>query len=183
MLALLYPYEYVESAFAIDYERLYENGYRALIFDIDNTLVPHGADATAQTDALLQQLQARGFQTFILSNNGVARIERFIQNVPMPYLDNAKKPLPFSYRKALKALGVNRKQAVFIGDQVFTDILGANLSGMASILVKYIGYYEAGAKGKRRDTEAKILARYQASTRYTHRLGNVEKEGQNSYGC
>ena len=177
MLPLLYPFEYVESAFTINYRRLYERGYRALIFDIDNTLVPHGADATVQTDALLQELQEIGFQTFILSNNGVARIERFIQNVPMPYLDNAKKPLPFAYKKALKRLGVSRKQAVYIGDQVFTDILGANLSGIASILVKYIGYYDAGEKGRRRDTEGKVLARYQRSKRYTCRLGNVEKEG------
>ena len=176
MAALFYPDAYVESVFTIDFEKLYAQGYRALLLDIDNTFVPHGADSTAEVDALFAAVQALGFRTFIVSNNGVARIERFLQNVKnTAYIDNAKKPLPFAYRKALRSLGVSRKQTVYIGDQVFTDILGANLSGIPSILVKYIGYYEPGAKGKRRDLESKILRRFE-SGKHKSALKDIEKE-------
>ena len=66
MFKKLYPYEYVESVFTIDYNKLYNNGYRGLIFDIDNTLVPHGEDSTPQIDELFKKIQKMGFKTFLL---------------------------------------------------------------------------------------------------------------------
>ena len=53
MFKLFYPHEYVESVFSIDYEKLYQKGYRGIVFDIDNTLVPHGADSTPEVDRVL----------------------------------------------------------------------------------------------------------------------------------
>ena len=70
----LYPYEYVESVFTINYEKLYEKGYRGIIFDLDNTLVPHGEPSTPKVDTLFKKIQKIGFKTFILSDNGVKRI-------------------------------------------------------------------------------------------------------------
>ena len=52
MFKKFYPYEYVESVFSIDYNKLYNKGYRGIIFDIDNTLVPHGTDSTKKIDDL-----------------------------------------------------------------------------------------------------------------------------------
>ena len=57
MLKKLYPYEYVESVFTINYKKLYKMGYRGIIFDIDNTLVPHGADSTKEIDELFKKIQ------------------------------------------------------------------------------------------------------------------------------
>lgn len=57
MLKDLYPYEYVESVFTIDYKKLYQNGYRGLLFDIDNTLVPHGENSTPEVDELFKNIQ------------------------------------------------------------------------------------------------------------------------------
>ena len=68
MLKKLFPYEYVESVFTIDYKKLYKKGYRGLIFDIDNTLVSHGADSTPEIDRLFKQIQNLGFKTFLLSD-------------------------------------------------------------------------------------------------------------------
>ncbi len=57
MFSLLFPYEYVDSVFSIDYKKLLQKGYKGIIFDIDMTLVPHGADSTAEIDALFKSIQ------------------------------------------------------------------------------------------------------------------------------
>ena len=162
---LLYPDAYVDSVFEIDYKALYDRGIRGLLFDIDNTLVPHGADATPEIEALLRQLQQMGFSLFMLSNNGKERIERFLTNIPAQYLDNAGKPRPRGYRTALQMLGLKKSQALVIGDQLFTDVLGANLCGISSILVAYIGHETERPPGKRRAVEAWVLRRWQKRPR------------------
>ena len=63
------PDKYVEDVFSIDYEDLYRQGFRGLIFDIDNTLVPHGADSDSKIDKLFQDIHSLGFKTLLLSNN------------------------------------------------------------------------------------------------------------------
>lgn len=182
MLRQFYPYEYVPSVFAIDYRRLYEQGYRGLLFDIDNTLVPHGADSTPEIDALLCHLQQMGFQTLLLSNNGKVRIESFLKNIDAPYIDNADKPHVSGYHRALALLQLQPEQAVCIGDQVFTDIRGANCCGMASILVEFIGAKTEKKIGKRRQLEKLILRCYRCSRRWQHRLGNILCEEVQHYG-
>ena len=168
MLRLLYPGDYVDSVFDIDFAALYETGYRGLLFDIDNTLVPHGADSTAEVDALFAKLHAMGFRSLMLSNNGKSRIERFLKNIDAQYLDNAGKPRPKGYRRAVQMLGLPKNQVLVIGDQLFTDILGANLSGLSSILVKFIGHETVTDPGKRRRMEQRVLRHYEA---YRQRRG------------
>ena len=163
MLRAFYPCEYVESAFDIDYQKLYELGYRGVIFDIDNTLVPHGADSTPEVDALFARIQALGLVTAVISDNDATRVERFLENIDCPYVCDAAKPRPDGYEKALELLGLPKSQVVCVGDQVFTDVLGANLCGLDTILVKYIGHDEPGPKGKRRDLEQKIIDQYERS--------------------
>ncbi len=175
MKRLLYPAAYAESPYTLDYERLYERGFRGILFDIDNTLVPHGADTTPEADALLASVQRAGFKVLLLSDNGEARIARFMGNKALPYISNAGKPKPRSFRRAVKMLGLRKQEVLVIGDQLFTDILGANLAGLTGILVKYIGYYDAGDKGRRRALEEKILARY-AKSRAAEQLGNITRE-------
>ena len=77
MLKALFPYNYVEDVFVIDYQKLYDKGFRAIIFDIDQTLVQHGEEATPEVEDLFKTLQTIGFKTFILSNNSPERIEAF----------------------------------------------------------------------------------------------------------
>ena len=67
MFGTFYPGNYVDSAYEIPYEKLYERGYRGIIFDVDNTLVPHGAPADARAIELFERLRAIGFSTCILS--------------------------------------------------------------------------------------------------------------------
>ena len=81
MFKILYPFEYAESVFAIDYEKLYRKGYRAVIFDIDNTLVHHGEDSTEEVDELFRSIHRTGLKTLLLSNNDEPRIRRFMRNI------------------------------------------------------------------------------------------------------
>ncbi len=157
MLKRYYPGGYADSVFDIDFEGLYDKGYRGLILDVDNTLVHHGDDSNPRVDALFQRLHAMGFATLLLSNNSARRLERFKKNIDTIYIAEAEKPKPESYYKALTMLELQPAQVICIGDQIFTDILGANRSGLASILVHYIQIDPSAPIGIRRRLEKIIL--------------------------
>lgn len=176
MFKNLYPYEYVESVFSINYEKLYQMGYRGIIFDIDNTLVPHGKDSTKEVDNLFQVLHRIGFKTLLLSNNNENRVKSFLKNIDSEYICDAEKPNIEGYVKAIEILNLKKEEIVYIGDQVFTDILGANKAGIDNILVKYIGFYDDGKKGIKRNLEKLILKLYSKSKKYQNRIGDIQKE-------
>jgi len=138
MIRMLYPCEYLDSVFSIDYRKLYQLGYRGILLDIDNTLVLHGADSTPEVDQLFREMHQAGLKTLLLSNNSEERIQRFLANIQSLYIAEADKPAPRSYQQALTMLGIPREQAVMVGDQIFTDIYGANRCGIDSILVHFL---------------------------------------------
>jgi hypothetical protein len=138
MLECFYPNEYVDSTYGIDFERMYESGYRGIIFDIDNTLVPHGAPADERAIELFKRLKSIGYKTTMLSNNKEPRVKMFCDVVDSPYIYKAGKPKPDNYRKAMENMNTDCNSTLFIGDQIFTDVWGANMAGIYSILVKPI---------------------------------------------
>lgn len=172
MLKQYYPGAYCESVFSIDFQKLYDMGYRGLIFDVDNTLVHHGDDSNEAVDDLFRKLHAMGFKTLLLSNNSAERLERFKRNIDTQYIDEAAKPLPDAYHKAVRMLGIEKSQALCIGDQIFTDILGANRSGIDSILVHYIQINKKARIGVKRYLEKAILIIY-GLRRSNSKLGPV----------
>lgn len=138
MKHILYPDEYLPSAYQIDYEKLYREGCRGLIFDIDNTLVPHGAPADKRAVSLFVRLKEIGFACVLLSNNKEPRVKRFSDRTGTLYIFKAGKPGRKGYQRAMELMHTNCKNTVFIGDQIFTDVAGANLAGIHSILVEPI---------------------------------------------
>lgn len=138
MFKKFYPDDYVASTYVIDFEALYQEGYRGLIFDIDNTLVPHGAPADERSMQLFERLHQMGFATCLISNNQEQRVKPFAQKVKSRYLYNAHKPSIKNYRKAMELMKTDEKTTVFIGDQLFTDVWGARRTGVRNILVKPI---------------------------------------------
>ncbi len=138
MFNKFYPGKYEESAYAIDYGRLYRDGIRGIIFDVDNTLVPHGYPATHEAEELFEKLHLAGFDTCIISNNKEYRVKPFADAVKSKYIYDAGKPSVRNYRKAMELMGTDVSSTCFIGDQIFTDIYGANRSGIPSILVRPI---------------------------------------------
>ena len=136
MFKKLYPTKWVNSIYKdVDFQKLYDMGYRGLISDIDNTLVEHDAGASQEAIVLCQTLREIGFEICLMSNNDEERVSRFNKDINAFSIYNAKKPLATSYNKAMEMMGTNRQNTIFVGDQIFTDILGANNAGLKSILV------------------------------------------------
>ena len=133
-----YPDMKLNSVYEVDFNRLYKKGIRGLIFDIDNTLVPHGADADERIEKLFGELKKMGFKTFLLSNNKLERVKRFNANIRSLYIYKAGKPNAVNYIKAMRMMGTGKENTVFIGDQLFTDIWGAKKAGISTILLNPI---------------------------------------------
>ncbi len=140
MFKKFYPTIYAESAYIVDFQEIYDKGYRVLILDVDNTLVEHGAPANDQAIAFFDKVRKIGFQTCIISNNHEPRILPFATAVASDYIFDAGKPSQKGYQKAMKLCGGTLENSLFMGDQLFTDIWGANRAGLKSILVKPIKY-------------------------------------------
>lgn len=138
MFKCFFPDEYLDSAYEIDYDSLYALGYRGLLFDIDNTLVPHGAPADDRAKTLFAHLKKLGFKSCFLSNNQIERVSSFSDSVGGQFIENAHKPSVKNYHRAMELLGTDTGNTIFIGDQLFTDIYGAKRAGIRSILVKPI---------------------------------------------
>ena len=133
-----YPDEWLDSAYDIPYEQFYQKGMRGIIFDIDNTLVPHGAPADERAVQLFERLRAIGFHTCLLSNNKEARVAPFAGQVGSDYIYKGRKPKRSGYRQAMRRMGTGERSTMFVGDQLFTDVYGARRTGIYSILVKPI---------------------------------------------
>lgn len=138
MLQRFYPDEYMDSAYQIEFGRLYQEGYRGVIFDIDNTLVPHGAPADDRARALFRQLKELGYQCCLLSNNKEPRVKMFHDEVQAQYIFKAGKPKVSGYERAMELMGTDRGNTLFVGDQIFTDIYGAKRAGLHTILTRPI---------------------------------------------
>lgn len=138
MFRTFYPDDYVASTYVIKFEELYQKGYRGLIFDIDNTLVPHGAPADERAIQLFERLRHIGFDTCLISNNQEPRVKPFAEQVNSKYVFDAHKPSTKNYKKAMQLMETDEKTTIFIGDQLFTDVWGAKRTGIKSILVKPI---------------------------------------------
>lgn len=135
-LDIFYPNEIQESTYVISFEEWKEKGYKGIIFDIDNTLVPHGADADERSILLFRRLKELGFETMLLSNNKEPRVKRFNKEIGSGYIFKAGKPGLKNYYKAMEQMGTNTGNTLFVGDQLFTDVWGAKRAGIYSILVK-----------------------------------------------
>lgn len=138
MFQIFYPDEYVTSAYSIDFKDFYKKGYRGIIFDIDNTLAEHGKDAPPKAIALFEKLRKTGFETCLLSNNNEERVCRFNREIHTNYIYKAGKPSVKSYEKAMKLMRTGKRDTLFVGDQLFTDVWGAKRAGIHSILTEPI---------------------------------------------
>ena len=116
MLKQFYPDEYVDSTYQIDFEKYYNEGYRGVIFDIDNTLVEHGAPADERAVALFGRLKSIGFSATLLSNNKEPRVKMFFDGVCADhYIYRAGKPAVKNYVKAMELMGCDKSNTLFVG--------------------------------------------------------------------
>ena len=160
MFKCFYPDCYMNSTYEIDFDAYYEKGYRGVIFDIDNTLVPHGAPADERSIALFERLKAIGFDAVLLSNNKEARVAMFNEPIGVHMIWKANKPSPVKYREAMALMGTDEGSTIFVGDQLFTDVWGAKNANIRSFLVKPMNPQEEIQIVLKRKLEAVVLRSY-----------------------
>lgn len=165
MLQCFYPDVYLDSAYKVDYEGMYQKGFRGVIFDIDNTLVPHGAPADEKSIALFERLRRIGLESVLLSNNKEPRVKSFNDKVHSRYLYKAGKPGREGYRRAMELMGTTPETTFFVGDQLFTDVWGARRAGIWTYLVKPIHPKEEIQIVLKRRLEWIVLLFYRRSLR------------------
>ncbi len=131
----LYPDRYFDKKEDIPFKTYYQKGYQGVIFDIDNTLVPHDAPADEKTIRFISNLKAIGYRICLLSNNDKDRVASFNECLQVEYIYKANKPFRRGYEKAMEVLHTDPNNTLFVGDQIFTDVWGAKRAGIFSLLL------------------------------------------------
>lgn len=136
-MRLFYPTFTCKRIYELTTKQLASYGVRGLVLDIDNTLTTH--DNPALEEAVrgwLGEMKNAGIRLILLSNNHPPRVAPFAENIGLAFTADAKKPLPGGFLRAVKELNLPKEQVLVVGDQIFTDILGANWAGLRSVLVE-----------------------------------------------
>ncbi len=129
------PNAYHTSIFEIPYQKLKEQGIKSLFFDLDNTIIAYDEAELSHKQIEFIKGLTKDFKVLILSNTNFKRVSLALNKVDIPFIWYAKKPLKFGFKKALKMLDSKKEETMIIGDQLMTDVFGANRVGIGSILV------------------------------------------------
>ncbi len=162
-MSLLRPNDVIDDILHITPEFLARRGLRGLLLDLDNTLVPYGSYEEAAAAGMFRwarELRDSGTGLYLLSNATGRRAAFWLERLGFSGVGLAGKPHPRAYRRALAELGLPAHQAGMVGDQLFTDVLGGNLSGMHTILVRPIISNALPHTRVARQLERLVLRRY-----------------------
>ncbi|HUW64599.1 MAG TPA: YqeG family HAD IIIA-type phosphatase [Spirochaetia bacterium] len=176
-----FPDLVLPSVSHLDGAMLLERGIKGLLFDLDNTIIRRDAAILDQpAEQRLQELLAGGFRLAIVSNNGRTRVSGLARQLGVPYVSRAVKPFGPSFKRAMQQTGTSRSETAVVGDQVFTDVLGGNLLGLYTILVRPLpGKEFFGTRLISRPLERLVLGRLPVVDRETvgpeGRLFNADK--------
>lgn len=139
----LKPDIYSPNLEAIDFESLFNRGYRLALIDVDNTLARHGSfEADAYARRAISRAIDAGFACRIVSNAGKNRIQAYAATLGIPYVAWAQKPSIKALVNACQASGIGPAKTVMIGDQILTDIVSAHRAGCLAILVDPRSHHE-----------------------------------------
>ncbi len=139
MLRLLVPHTQVQSVLDLGVGRLREMGLDALLLDVDCTLKSYGSQQVGEdVAAWLGELRAAGVGLCLVSNGWGKRVRPLADQLDLPFVARACKPLPFGCRAAVRKMGFDRRRTALVGDQLFADVIAGRLAGLASILVRPI---------------------------------------------
>lgn len=144
----------------IDLKVLRELNVLGILLDVDNTLIDYKHNMTNEVKAWVDEAKNFGFKLMILSNsNNISKVKKVAEMLDLKYIKSAKKPLKGGFNCAAKILDIKPKNLAMVGDQLFTDVLGANLMEMISIYVDPIDKKEAWYTKWKRPIESFILNR------------------------
>lgn len=161
---ILYPKLYLNSVTEISIETLEKHHLKGLILDVDNTLIDINRNMPEGIPEWIENLKKQGISLCIVSNtNHKDKVEEVAKKLEIPYIYFAKKPLKNGFKRAKAILKLENEQIGVVGDQIMTDIIGANRSKMFPILVKPIDEKDIWITKVKRPIENKIIERYKRS--------------------
>ncbi len=171
-MSLLYPTIMLERVSDITPELLRKLGVKALLLDVDNTLAPHNHPEPAPgVLKWLKLMKEAGIRVCLASNNGGRRVGAFAAALREDCVARSLKPLPLGFFRAAKRLGLPARRFAVVGDQIFTDVLGGNIFGAKTILLKPIEPESGPFFRLKRRIEVVILSNYRANTKNIRRKG------------
>ncbi|HEY2420861.1 MAG TPA: YqeG family HAD IIIA-type phosphatase [Neobacillus sp.] len=158
MLKHFLPNEHVKSILDIKPSDLKEKGIKGIITDLDNTLVEWDRpNATPPLIKWFDEIRKHDILVTIVSNNNEKRVKAFSDPLQIPFIFRARKPMMPAFHKALAKMGIKKDEAVVIGDQLLTDVLGGNRSGFHTILVVPVAQTDGLGTKFNRFIERRIL--------------------------
>lgn len=158
LLKQFLPDEHVKSVLDITPEYLIDKGIKGIITDLDNTLVEWDRpQATPQLVKWFESMKKHHIRVTVVSNNKENRVKTFSDPLQIPFIFRAKKPMGRAFRQAILQMGVKKEEAVVIGDQLLTDVLGGNRSGFRTILVVPVAQSDGLPTKFNRFVERRIL--------------------------
>lgn len=157
----IYPNLYTKKVTDLTYDYLKENNLKGLILDVDNTLLDFDLNIIDGLEAWAKNLKEQGIKLVILSNsNKTEKVKMVGELLDIPYEKFATKPLKRGFKKAQKILDIPNENIGVVGDQIFTDVIGANRSKMYSILVEPLARKDIWITRFKRPLENFIIKRY-----------------------
>lgn len=157
----IYPDLYLDSVKNINATLLKKNNLEGLILDVDNTLIDYYRNIVDGIDKWCEELKEEEIKCIIVSNtNKKDKVESVAKKLDLEYIMFAKKPFKSGFKKALKKLDLEPSRVAVVGDQLFTDVLGAKRMHMFSILVKQVGEKDLFFTKLKRPIENAIIKRY-----------------------
>jgi hypothetical protein len=157
----LYPNAYLNKVEQITVDFLNKNNIKALILDVDNTLIDYYKKLSQSVIDWANELKNQGFKLYILSNsNNIEKVERVALKLQIPYSNLAKKPFKSGFLKVQKELNEEPSKIGVVGDQIFTDVIGGNRCNMFTILVDPIDKKDYWYTAWKRPIENKIKNKY-----------------------
>lgn len=157
----IYPKLYCKKITDIDAEYLRKNNIKALMLDVDNTLLDFDLNIIDGLEEWHKNIKNNGIKCIILSNsNKLKKVKMVADLLQIPFITFATKPLKRGFIKAQKQLNIPNENIAVIGDQIFTDVIGANRCKMYSILVEPIAKKDIWMTKIKRPLEELIIKKY-----------------------
>ena len=158
---IFYPKSYFKNILEIDMNFIEKNNIKAILLDIDNTMIDTDNNILEGLEDWVEEAKNHGIKLCILSNtNKKKKAEKMSKKLEVPYIYFAKKPFKFGFNRAKKIVQENSENIAVIGDQILTDVLGANRSHMYSILVEPLAEKDIFVTRFNRLIERQILKKY-----------------------
>lgn len=158
---MLKPDAYFEKITNINYEFFNKHNIKGIILDIDNTILDLDKKAVEGIEEWVDTIKKNNIKLCIASNSvNKEKLNNISQKLDIPYIARSLKPLKVGLKKAINIMELKPEEVAEIGDQVFTDVWGANRMKMLSILVKPLSPEKHFISEVKRKIERQVLKRY-----------------------